>query len=129
MGFDDDLGFAVALPLAVPLPRGRRLGRHDLERRARQPAARFGAALGLEQCANIRTVRSVHENLVCGHDVCFQPAGAIGGWTGGRSLAAAGDKVKARIFCDDARQRDLVQLATGRTGVSRDRETSKDHRR
>ena len=44
-------------------------------------------------------------------------------------LACPGDKVKASVLRDDARQRGFVELAIGRTRVRRDREANKDYRR
>jgi len=116
-----------ALPLAGPLPRGRSLGWRDLQRCARQPGARLSLVLCFEECANVRTFGGVDENLVSGHEICSEAAGAPGGRTA--SLARSGDKVKARFLRDNARERDLVELAIGRTRLRRDRETRKDNRR
>src|SRR5262245_48674403 len=52
-GFDDDLRLPVALPFPVPLPQRRGVRLRHLKRRAWQPASRFGAALRLEESAQI----------------------------------------------------------------------------
>src|SRR5262249_56289767 len=87
--------------------------RRDLHHCARQKGSRLGYAWGLEERADVRTVAGVDENLVCGHEICPEPAGALGGWAA--SLARPGDEVKARALRDDARQPDFLKLSIGRT--------------
>src|SRR5262245_10259373 len=59
-GLDDDLCVPVALPLAIPLSRRRRLRRRDLNRRAWQPASGLHAGLRLEEGADLGPVRRIH---------------------------------------------------------------------
>ena len=129
MGFDDDLRVSVTSPNAVPLLGGRRSRRYHFERHARQKAGRLGAALRLEQCADIGAVGGARENLVSGYQVCASPARGLGRRTRGRLLAAGGDEVEARLFRDDARERDVVELAFGGAAMNRNHETGNAYRR